>query len=280
MPISDITLFFLAGLALLFLGIPISAVMAIIGVVGGLLAFGLPFMNSIGSVVWGVHNSFILTAVPLFILMGEVLLRSGVADKMYDSLAKWMGWMPGNLLHTNIGCCALFSATTGSSVACAATVGTVALPALEERGFSKKLSLGITGGRRHDGHTHSAEYRLDHLWKPDQQFHQPALCRGRHPRYSVDHRVYHVPDDSKHLSRKYRNHQGNMDANAFRRCRTLSRRSLSFLSLWAASISVLPHQPSRQPWESWLRCFLPGDRANSLSACCTAALLIPPSSPG
>ncbi len=142
MPISSITLFFFAGLALLFLGIPISAVMAIIGVIGGLLAFGLPFMNSIGNVVWGVHNSFILTAVPLFILMGEVLLRSGVADKMYESLAKWMGWMPGNLLHTNIGCCALFSATTGSSVACAATVGTVALPALEERGFSKKLSLG------------------------------------------------------------------------------------------------------------------------------------------
>ena len=142
MPTSIITLFFLAGLALLFLGIPISAVMAMIGVVGGLLAFGLPFMNSIGNVVWGVHNSFILTAVPLFILMGEVLLRSGVADKMYESLAKWMGWLPGNLLHTNIGCCALFSATTGSSVACAATVGTVALPALEERGFSKKLSLG------------------------------------------------------------------------------------------------------------------------------------------
>ncbi len=140
--ISDITLFFFAGLMLLFMGIPISPVMAIIGLTGGLLAYGLPFLNSVGSVVWGVHNSFILTAVPLFILMGEVLLRSGVADKMYESLAKWMGWMPGSLLHTNIGCCALFSATTGSSVACAATVGTVALPALEERGFSKKLSLG------------------------------------------------------------------------------------------------------------------------------------------
>jgi tripartite ATP-independent transporter DctM subunit len=74
--------------------------------------------------------------------MGEILLRSGVADKMYNALAKWMNWLPGNLLHTNIGCCALFAATTGSSVACAATVGTVALPTLNERGFSKKLSLG------------------------------------------------------------------------------------------------------------------------------------------
>jgi C4-dicarboxylate transporter, DctM subunit len=142
MPITDILIFFFAGLGLLFLGVPISPVMAILGLIGGLLAFGFPFMNSIGNVVWGVHNSFILTAVPLFILMGEILLRSGVADKMYESLAKWMNWLPGNLLLTNIGCCALFSATTGSSVACAATVGTVALPTLNERGFSKKLSLG------------------------------------------------------------------------------------------------------------------------------------------
>ncbi|MCB2215422.1 TRAP transporter large permease [Desulfofustis glycolicus] len=140
--LAEILIFFVAGLALLFLGVPISPVMAIIGLIGGLLAFGYPFMNSIGSVVWGVHNSFILTAVPLFILMGEILLRSGVADKMYNALAKWMNWLPGNLLHTNIGCCALFAATTGSSVACAATVGTVALPTLNERGFSKKLSLG------------------------------------------------------------------------------------------------------------------------------------------
>ncbi|MBE0586208.1 MAG: TRAP transporter large permease subunit, partial [Desulfofustis sp.] len=140
--VLDILIFFVAGLALLFLGIPISPVMVVIGLIGGLLAFGYPFMNSIGNVVWGVHNSFILTAVPLFILMGEILLRSGVADKMYNALAKWMNWLPGNLLHTNIGCCALFAATTGSSVACAATVGTVALPTLNERGFSKKLSLG------------------------------------------------------------------------------------------------------------------------------------------
>lgn len=142
MPISDIILFFVAGLAMLLMGVPISPVMAIIGLIGGLLAFGYPFINSIGSVVWGVHNSFILTAVPLFILMGEILLRSGVADKMYTAMAKWTNWLPGNLLHTNIGCCALFAATTGSSVACAATVGTVSLPTLNERGFSKKLSLG------------------------------------------------------------------------------------------------------------------------------------------
>ena len=69
-------------------------------------------------------------------------MRTGIADGMYKGLSVLMTGLPGGLLHTNIGSCALFSATTGSSVACAATVGTVALPALEERGYSKKLALG------------------------------------------------------------------------------------------------------------------------------------------
>jgi len=137
-----ITLFFLVGLGLMFLGMPISVVMGLLGLVGGVLAFGMPFVYSLGNVVWGVHNSFVLTAVPLFILMGELLLRAGLADKMYSAMSVWLGRMPGSLLHTNIGCCALFAATTGSSVACAATLGTVALPTLNKRGYDKALSLG------------------------------------------------------------------------------------------------------------------------------------------
>ena len=66
----------------------------------------------------------------LFILLGELLMRSGMADRMYGAMAAWLSRLPGGLLHTNIACCALFAATSGSSVATAATVGTVALPSL------------------------------------------------------------------------------------------------------------------------------------------------------
>jgi C4-dicarboxylate transporter, DctM subunit len=83
-----------------------------------------------------------MTAIPLFMLLGELLLRGGVADKMYDALGVWLGRMPGGLLHTNIGTCALFSATSGSSVATAATVGTIALPALRERNYPERPALG------------------------------------------------------------------------------------------------------------------------------------------
>ena len=142
MGIGEIFIAFVIGLGLLLIGIPIGAVMVALGTVGGLIVFGMPFVQSIGSVVWGVQNENILTAIPLFILMGELLLRAGIADKMYGALSVWLGRLPGGLLHTNIGCCSLFAATTGSSVATAATIGTVALPALNERGYSKAQSLG------------------------------------------------------------------------------------------------------------------------------------------
>jgi len=142
MEIVDVFITFVIGLGLLLIGIPIAAVMVGIGAVGGFIIFGPPFIQSIGSVVWGVQNENILTAVPLFVLMGEILLRAGIADRMYNSLSIWLGRLPGGLLHTNIGCCSLFAATTGSSLATAATVGTVALPALNERGYSKSQALG------------------------------------------------------------------------------------------------------------------------------------------
>ncbi|MEP7283026.1 MAG: TRAP transporter large permease, partial [Rubrivivax sp.] len=93
-------------------------------------------------VVWGVHNDNLLTAIPLFVLMGELLLRSGIADRMFGALAAWLGRLPGGLLHTNVGCSALFAATSGSSVATAATIGTVALPSLHKRGYRMDMSLG------------------------------------------------------------------------------------------------------------------------------------------
>ena len=142
MNIGTIFFAFVSGLGLLLLGLPIAVVMVAMGAIGGFMAFGTPFIASIGNVVWGVQNNYILTAVPLFILMGELLLRTGIADGMYRGLSVWLRRLPGGLIHTNIGCSALFAATTGSSVACAATIGNVALPELDKRGYSKRQALG------------------------------------------------------------------------------------------------------------------------------------------
>jgi tripartite ATP-independent transporter DctM subunit len=133
---------FVVMLAMMLAGIPIAVAMAVVGIVGGISAYGVPFLDSIAPVVWGVQNDNLLTSIPLFVLLGELLLRSGIADRMYLALSAWLGRLPGGLLHTNIGSCALFAATSGSSVATAATVGTVALPSLIARGYPMRHSLG------------------------------------------------------------------------------------------------------------------------------------------
>jgi tripartite ATP-independent transporter DctM subunit len=142
MNLMYVSIAFFAMLGMMLIGMPIATSMAAIGVIGGIAAFGVPFLDSIAPVVWGVQNDALLTCIPLFVLLGELLLRSGIADRMYIALSAWLGNMPGGLLHTNIGSCALFAATSGSSVATAATIGTVALPSLHKRGYSMRQSLG------------------------------------------------------------------------------------------------------------------------------------------
>lgn len=142
MSVAVFGLAFVAMIGMMLAGIPIAVSMAAVGIAGGIAAYGAPFMDSIAPVVWGVHNENLLTSIPLFVLLGELLLRSGIADRMFIALSAWLGRLPGGLLHTNIGSCALFAATSGSSVATAATVGTVALPSLQRRGYSMRASLG------------------------------------------------------------------------------------------------------------------------------------------
>ena len=98
--------------------------------------------RAIGFVSWGSLNSFTLTAIPLFLLMAEILLRSGVGARAYRGLGRVTGRLPGGLLQTNIAGCALFAAINGSSVATAATIGTVALPEMRSRGYDARMAAG------------------------------------------------------------------------------------------------------------------------------------------
>ena len=142
MDLQYIVIGVLLGLGALFLGMPVGPVMLVLGVIGGLSLAGPAYFGNFGTAIWSTLGSETFTAIPLFILMGELLLRTGFADGMYRGFAVLLGRLPGGLLHTNIGTCTLFAATSGSSVACAATVGTVALPALEKGNYNRKLSLG------------------------------------------------------------------------------------------------------------------------------------------
>jgi C4-dicarboxylate transporter DctM subunit len=131
--------FFLIFLAV---GIHVASVMFIFGIVGGFFALGKAVVLDFGLQVWTVLNNFVMTSIPLFLLLGEFLLRSGVTDSLYKSLSLWLARLPGGLLHTNIGACAILAANSGSSVATAATIGTVAIPTFKAKGYNDRIVLG------------------------------------------------------------------------------------------------------------------------------------------
>lgn len=125
-----------------FAGVHVATIMFMIALLSALLGLGSGAVLNLGNLAWATQNDFILVSVPMFILLGEILLRSGVSDRMYVALAAWTKFIPGGLLHTNIVACALFAATSGSSLATAATIGTVALPTFRRRRYSERWVLG------------------------------------------------------------------------------------------------------------------------------------------
>jgi len=96
--------------------------------------------------IWNVFNSFTLSAVPMFILLGEILLRSGVSERAYTAFSPLFRRVPGGLLHTNIAVCTLFGAVSGSSLSTAAAVGSVAYPEMVRRGYDKDAVVGSLAG--------------------------------------------------------------------------------------------------------------------------------------
>jgi tripartite ATP-independent transporter DctM subunit len=129
-------------LGLLGVGVPVAAALGVLGLALGEIYARFPLHLAMGELAWSTSNSFLLLAIPFFVLLGEILLRSGAAERMYAALVQWVPWLPGGLMHSNIAACGLFAATSGSSVATAATIGTVALGEMERRGYSERLFLG------------------------------------------------------------------------------------------------------------------------------------------
>jgi tripartite ATP-independent transporter DctM subunit len=129
-------------LVLIALAIPVAAALGVLGLILEAAYSQLPLIRAMGEVAWSASNEFLLVSVPLFVLLGEILLRAGFAERMYGSLIQWVSWLPGGLMHSNIATCGIFAATSGSSVATAATVGTVALPQARRFGYNERVFLG------------------------------------------------------------------------------------------------------------------------------------------
>jgi len=142
-----LTIFFISVL-LFFLGSGIWVALSMIGVsaIGMMLFTSRPVGDAMATTIWGTSSSWTLTALPLFVWMGEILFRTKLSENLFKGLSPWMQKLPGGLIHVNVVGCALFAAISGSSAATVATVGKMSIPELRKRNYPEKLLLGSLAG--------------------------------------------------------------------------------------------------------------------------------------
>ena len=147
MPEFFLTIFFISIL-LFFLGSGVWVAISMIAVssIGMLIFTSRPVGDAMATTIWGTSSSWTLTALPLFVWMGEILFRTKLSENLFKGLAPWMSRLPGGLIHVNVVGCALFAAISGSSAATVATVGKMSIPELRKRNYPEKLLLGSLAG--------------------------------------------------------------------------------------------------------------------------------------
>ena len=123
-------------------GIWIAVSLGLLGFIAMALTTSVPIGSVLATTVWSSSSSWTLAALPLFIWMGEILFRTRLSEEMFRGLSPWLQWLPGRLVHVNVIGCGIFAAVSGSSAATCATIGKIALPELEKRGYDPGISLG------------------------------------------------------------------------------------------------------------------------------------------
>ena len=139
---------FFISVLLFFLGSGIWVALSMIGVsaIGMMLFTSRPVGDAMATTIWGTSSSWTLTALPLFVWMGEILFRTKLSENLFKGLSPWMQKLPGGLIHVNVVGCALFAAISGSSAATVATVGKMSIPELRKRNYPEKILLGSLAG--------------------------------------------------------------------------------------------------------------------------------------
>ena len=142
-----LTIFFISVL-LIFLGSGVWVGISMIGVstIGMMMFTSRPVGDAMATTMWSMGSSWSLTALPLFVWMGEILFRTKLSENLFKGLSPWLSKLPGGLIHVNILGCAIFAAISGSSAATVATVGKMSIPELRKRNYPEKILLGSLAG--------------------------------------------------------------------------------------------------------------------------------------
>jgi C4-dicarboxylate transporter DctM subunit len=133
---------FLAITFMIATKMPVAVCFLTIGTFGFTFMLGKPVLNELAPTIWAMLDSFPLTSVVLFILMGELMMKGGLSKELYNTVEKWIYRFPGGLAQVNIVACSIFAAISGSSVSTAATMGVIGGPEMEKRGYDNRLTYG------------------------------------------------------------------------------------------------------------------------------------------
>ncbi|WP_425329945.1 TRAP transporter large permease [Terrirubrum flagellatum] len=145
--LAELSLILLGFLCLVLAsGVWIAIGLGLVGLLAMFLTTSVPIGAVLATTTWSASASWTLAALPLFIWMGEILFRTKLSEEMFRGLSPWLQWLPGRLMHVNVVGCGIFAAVSGSSAATCATIGKIALPELEKRGYDKNMSLGSLAG--------------------------------------------------------------------------------------------------------------------------------------
>ncbi len=133
-------------LVLLASGVWVAVTLMSVGLISMVMFSHAPAATIQSTVIWGQSSSWALTALPLFIWMGEILYRTRLAKDMFEGLSPWLAGFPGRLIHINVVSCGIFAAVSGSSAATTATIGRITIPELLKRGYDEKTTIGSLAG--------------------------------------------------------------------------------------------------------------------------------------
>ena len=163
----------------LLLGTGVWVGLALMGVawVGMELFTSRPVGDTMITTIWASSSSWTLTALPLFIWMGEILYRTRLSEDMFKGLSPWLARLPGGLVHTNIVACTVFAAVSGSSAATLTTVGKMSIPELRARNYPENMIIGTLAGAATLGLMIPPSLALDRLRRDSEREHYQALLR-------------------------------------------------------------------------------------------------------
>ncbi len=147
MELVEIAVALLGVMALaLILGVWVGLALILSGIAAMMFVSNVPIGAVFATTVWSANASWTLSALPLFIWMGEILFRTRLSEELFRGLSPWVTWLPGRLVHVNVIGCGIFGMVSGSSAATCATVGKIALPELTKRGYDERIAIGSLAG--------------------------------------------------------------------------------------------------------------------------------------